>query len=717
MSLAEKISNISGAIKEEKISEMESKQNEALEPVRAKIKDLEKKKFNLEMLKNSLDYKREKNDDGLGMKEYSSQVSGAKEKHAKKLEKIIVDNPEAMEKLEVKDINDLVENEELNKEEEIVNYKESVKENEGLQLSDEQLKKRLADLGVEMGEEDFSYELASQKIDNSLEELNNELAIEQLKTPEGRNEVINNLAEDFSASSKDIYNLSLEKNNQQKKGSLGEVPDYFVGINLKDKKEYQGKKVEIEILKDQAVIPGYSGLKLLPSNFQENVDKFGLDVAQEALLLTYEGKLDSSLVLDKLKNERNLLEAVSPKKRQEVITLFQEFDSKRQEMGNLLNRKSEELKEKNLDFDPNNPKGYKVNYSYIFSLSTDGTDNQIMRNFNEICPANSFPEYDYEQMAAIIQERVSEIEKAIKVVENINDQEGINKFLDYDDDDNQESVAFFAGQSHSGRVNFSKNANFRYGKESEKVARDLSNRFPSYEEATKYLDAEITEKENVKEKISKTLSEALKYEYLESQLVNSAYGKNIYELDRSVKDIETEKKDAESFLLAIADIELKIPKDEDLEVSGEFITSITKQNKYKELKIELDNKLNIKHKAKDKLNEQERSEPFFGKSKWRDKNIESEKEIAKLEDELKELKQKYDEAVKESGYNINVSKIYSYGKANDLFKKNNKSGKSDEIFKELKEELTKLSTQKLPEDVAHIYEELKSLSKKISARE
>lgn len=717
MSLAEKISNISGAIKEEKISEMESKQNEALEPVRAKIKDLEKKKFNLEMLKNSLDYKREKNDDGLGMKEYSSQVSGAKEKHAKKLEKIIVDNPEAMEKLEVKDINDLVDNEELNKEEEIVNYKESVKENEGLQLSDEQLKKRLADLGVEMGEEDFSYELASQKIDNSLEELNNELAIEQLKTPEGRNEVINNLAEDFSASSKDIYNLSLEKNNQQKKGSLGEVPDYFVGINLKDKKEYQGKKVEIEILKDQAVIPGYSGLKLLPSNFQENVDKFGLDVAQEALLLTYEGKLDSSLVLDKLKNERNLLEAVSPKKRQEVITLFQEFDSKRQEMGNLLNRKSEELKEKNLDFDPNNPKGYKVNYSYIFSLSTDGTDNQIMRNFNEICPANSFPEYDYEQMAAIIQERVSEIEKAIKVVENINDQEGINKFLDYDDDDNQESVAFFAGQSHSGRVNFSKNANFRYGKESEKVARDLSNRFPSYEEATKYLDAEITEKENVKEKISKTLSEALKYEYLESQLVNSAYGKNIYELDRSVKDIETEKKDAESFLLAIADIELKIPKDEDLEVSGEFITSITKQNKYKELKIELDNKLNIKHKAKDKLNEQERSEPFFGKSKWRDKNIESEKEIAKLEDELKELKQKYDEAVKESGYNINVSKIYSYGKANDLFKKNNKSGKSDEIFKELKEELTKLSTQKLPEDVAHIYEELKSLSKKISARE
>lgn len=717
MSLAEKISNISGAIKEEKISEMESKQNEALEPVRAKIKDLEKKKSNLEMLKNSLDYKREKNDDGLGMKEYSSQVSGAKEKHAKKLEKIIVDNPEAMEKLEVKDINDLVDNEELNKEEEIVNYKESVKENEGLQLSDEQLKKRLADLGVEMGEEDFSYELASQKIDNSLEELNNELAIEQLKTPEGRNEVINNLAEDFSASSKDIYNLSLEKNNQQKKGSLGEVPDYFVGINLKDKKEYQGKKVEIEILKDQAVIPGYSGLKLLPSNFQENVDKFGLDVAQEALLLTYEGKLDSSLVLDKLKNERNLLEAVSPKKRQEVITLFQEFDSKRQEMGNLLNRKSEELKEKNLDFDPNNPKGYKVNYSYIFSLSTDGTDNQIMRNFNEICPANSFPEYDYEQMAAIIQERVSEIEKAIKVVENINDQEGINKFLDYDDDDNQESVAFFAGQSHSGRVNFSKNANFRYGKESEKVARDLSNRFPSYEEATKYLDAEITEKENVKEKISKTLSEALKYEYLESQLVNSAYGKNIYELDRSVKDIETEKKDAESFLLAIADIELKIPKDEDLEVSGEFITSITKQNKYKELKIELDNKLNIKHKAKDKLNEQERSEPFFGKSKWRDKNIESEKEIAKLEDELKELKQKYDEAVKESGYNINVSKIYSYGKANDLFKKNNKSGKSDEIFKELKEELTKLSTQKLPEDVAHIYEELKSLSKKISARE
>lgn len=717
MSLAEKISNISGAIKEEKISEMESKQNEALEPVRAKIKDLEKKKFNLEMLKNSLDYKREKNDDGLGMKEYSSQVSGAKEKHAKKLEKIIVDNPEAMEKLEVKDINDLVDNEELNKEEEIVNYKESVKENEGLQLSDEQLKKRLADLGVEMGEEDFSYELASQKIDNSLEELNNELAIEQLKTPEGRNEVINNLAEDFSASSKDIYNLSLEKNNQQKKGSLGEVPDYFVDINLKDKKEYQGKKVEIEILKDQAVIPGYSGLKLLPSNFQENVDKFGLDVAQEALLLTYEGKLDSSLVLDKLKNERNLLEAVSPKKRQEVITLFQEFDSKRQEMGNLLNRKSEELKEKNLDFDPNNPKGYKVNYSYIFSLSTDGTDNQIMRNFNEICPANSFPEYDYEQMAAIIQERVSEIEKAIKVVENINDQEGINKFLDYDDDDNQESVAFFAGQSHSGRVNFSKNANFRYGKESEKVARDLSNRFPSYEEATKYLDAEITEKENVKEKISKTLSEALKYEYLESQLVNSAYGKNIYELDRSVKDIETEKKDAESFLLAIADIELKIPKDEDLEVSGEFITSITKQNKYKELKIELDNKLNIKHKAKDKLNEQERSEPFFGKSKWRDKNIESEKEIAKLEDELKELKQKYDEAVKESGYNINVSKIYSYGKANDLFKKNNKSGKSDEIFKELKEELTKLSTQKLPEDVAHIYEELKSLSKKISARE
>lgn len=57
MALKDKLENLSQQIAAEKEAAKEARQNEDLKPIRANIRKLEKIKLDLEIMKNSLDFK------------------------------------------------------------------------------------------------------------------------------------------------------------------------------------------------------------------------------------------------------------------------------------------------------------------------------------------------------------------------------------------------------------------------------------------------------------------------------------------------------------------------------------------------------------------------------------------------------------------------------------------------------------------------------------
>lgn len=300
MSLKEKLSNISKGIEGSKKEETEKQSQQKLEPVYSKIKEINGLKKQLEIIQGSLSLKsgvllnRKGEVTGAGMKEYRTGTKEKVKKESGNLDSLMGENKEALASMEIKTRDELIENPEFNEEPEVIAYKESLKQDEGLEISDASLKKRLVDLGLPVDEKNFSYELAEQKITKKIESLDHELLIEELKTPEGREAGIEKVAEEFSSH---ILDFSLRPDGFNRARSHNS--DNLVrgdGYHVLDTRfDSQWRDVlKMDISNDNVSIKmNYlNGIKLIPEDTFNYIKKvYGEENARLALEKAYENKI------------------------------------------------------------------------------------------------------------------------------------------------------------------------------------------------------------------------------------------------------------------------------------------------------------------------------------------------------------------------------------------------------------------------------------------
>ncbi len=210
MSLQEKLSKISQNLQETKAEAEKKAQEKELEPIRARIKELENQKNQLDLVKGSLELKSDK-DTGKGMKEYSKETEEQVKKESTRLDTLTEKNKEALQTMGVENQDQLIDNPEFAEETEVVSYKKAKEQGEGLKMSDASLQEKLKTLGVNIDAESFSYDSAERALTEKLQSVEGELLQEKLKTPEGKEEAIEMLSKNLE---KNIPQASFSKNEK-----------------------------------------------------------------------------------------------------------------------------------------------------------------------------------------------------------------------------------------------------------------------------------------------------------------------------------------------------------------------------------------------------------------------------------------------------------------------------------------------------------------------
>lgn len=743
MALRDKLGKLSEEIAAEKQAAQETEQNENLKPIRATIKSLEKEKLDLEMMKNSLDFKKQAPEDGLGMKEYANVTGVQKKKTRAQLEEIATENTEALEKMGIKNIDELAENPEFSEDEEVVAYKKALDQEAGVLLSDTKLKNRLAKLGLEMNDANFSYEAASREIGLRLEKLEKELAAEKLKTPEGRDEVINKLAEEFSKNTDNIFwtSSSMIDKEAQRRSGQEYVGNSYYEFSLSQTRDYRGEGFRLEFIDDnKSKIDNYSQLPILPKNFSEQVDKYGLDIAEAALKKTYAEKVDQAFMDENGPSGRHLkmrsaLETVSSEKRKKAEESLRDFDKKKKELLNTLHLKSEELRDKGVDFSSTYASGYGGEYKEIFKFSQDrklntgiaqlegGLNGDIINALKSGKPL--FPDFDLNKLTVLAERRISELDHVIEVVKNINDQSGVDSFIndrkspDYIGNFHKQSLDFYFED-----INYKNPDNISYQEMSA-----LASRANNWQEAVEYLEKEIAQAEEVRGRTHKKMDELVDYYAMMYKL--SAKNKSRYSLSNNefsannnqsyrlqdlsdyINRIEGEKKSASYIMAEIASLKVKLSPEDEVSVSGRSVKVKAKTLEYERLSGEIKKKDKEIDNKKSELHKEENSEPWLGKEKWRNKIAAIRADIDRLNQEEASLKLDYDKNVKEAFHYLNTEKITWQPKIKELIENYRASGKASEVFSDLETRLMGLVDQKIPAEVQADFDKLSDLETRL----
>jgi hypothetical protein len=738
MSLKEKLGGLTQKLETEKKEKKQTEQDEQLKPVRANIKELEKNIKSLDLIKNSLDFKElNRPDEHIGMKDYAERTGKKVKSKSEEIDTLILGNKEALDTLGIEDRDQLSVHPEFAEEPEVIEYKKATKQGEELKMSDTKLKERLTKLGIEIDSENFSYESASEAVGEKLENINKELTQEKLKTPEGREEIINNLANKFEKNigRLELNSISGPRDKSIDRGYEKDQPDYSYGFGM-DRDDFninfKGKKTEVT---------NWSNLRLIPDNFKDMKATLGDEIAREALEKAYQNKVDDAFMapgapLGEAIKLRAFVESFGPEKRQLAEKSLETFDGKKEELLKLLRAKSKELKSKGIEFDPEYASGYGSKYKDLFQFGKQSYGSKIedaksiISTFYSRGDYNSklFPDYDFTKLVDIAERRIGELNEAINIVNGIVDKESANKFLG---DDGPSVVPDIyhercpLGKFHKQFLHndFQEIAEFKSPKNiSYNEKEKLSSSFKSYKEAVQYLDKEIAVAEDAKKRVAEKISEAVEYLIIRSDL-EKQYGSYVDSHYRDILDsIEGSKKYARKSIESIVELQARLPQEEPLRLSGtresrgmnDTVASVSVPSKIKEYELLSQNKENAEKELKGKdseLEEEKNAEPWLGKGNWRKKIKELEEEIEKGKKEIQRLKDEYDKAVKDAYYYLEVK---GGSEVRDIIYDYSAAGKASEIFEKLKEKLMEFVDKEAPADLVNKVNRLEDLRNSLS---
>lgn len=707
MALKDKLENISQQINVEKEEKKKNEESERLKPIREEIKKKEKEIFDLEIIKNSLDFKSDQNKKNEGMTEYAESTTNKKKKTKAELESIANANSEALEKMGVKNIDDLTSNPEFAEEEEVVAYKEADAQESDLVLSDTKLKNRLAKLGIEINDDNFSYKTASEEISKRLDVLNNELIAEKFKTPEGKEEAEEMLIKHFA---KEIPKMELGtvQKDVSKIGTEVFSVSIKIGGNVKEFEIYDRAK-----FKKSPYIEG-----VLPNDFAEKSKKYGVEFVAEALKKAYSANLKEAFVkvdgninegargaLEKLKN-------VSPETAREAYQLAMVFEKKKGEALKIVDDKNEEFKE--LKGLPISDFGFKEISLFGLYNKQDEKDLQRLR-YPNFFPKNE-SQLNYLEVKKHIEKRIETIDKYIEelrtlTVDEVKEYNSLPWTAPRGETKKYNEIGKYIHELHKDKKEKCFSDDIYYDNQKKNVRQ-----FGDYYSAQEYFQEKIKKSNDVEKKISEKISEVVDFETLKFELGGENYGRRdvMGDFDGLIYDINKNRGIADNALNQIAIAGFDLPKNEKIEVRDSNIYFPDRKAEVDRITNDLENKKKELQTKKDELTKKRNSKPsLFGKNKWQEELSSMEEDEEEIKNEIKALESDI------SSKNKNVYKRYTdyfqYAnlEAEKTIKEYSASGTGPEVFDELKQKLEEIAKKSLPDEVYKKYKKAKDLQTEI----
>jgi len=698
MSLDKKLGSISQNLELEKKNKEKKEEEERLKPIREKVEFLSRHKQVLEIIKNSLELKSDKNKgQGLGMEEYSEQTTKKVKSETAQLDQVMTRHQEALKSVGVGSREGLISHPDFAEEEEVIAYKKAVEQDEGLKMSDADLQTRLKKVGVDFNLENFSYSEANRAVTEKLQAVDQELRQEKLKTPEGREEVLEEVAKKLETATPRIEFSLFDRGRDS---GITIDNDYNPNIRLSGEK---------------AKFSDWHRPNLIPGDFDKLITQYGEELTREGLRKAYRSKVEKAVSAFDIKNENAVsLRQQLEVNRAEVVKarqMLQEFIHRKEECQRLLTGKAEELKKKNIKFSPEHASGYGNDYNNLLELSSGRTADDLQR---ELWDDEKFPpEYDFKKIQERVQSRLDSLKEFAAAVNDIQSQE--------DADNLSRGQKSPTSSLHTNQLNLRwPETKFKFktadGYDS-KFLNDFIHEHKTYSAAGKFLGDRVGALTRATEKISETLDLGLQTQLKEREFDKAAREAGLgssqpSSFESQVNRIEKDGKDAQKLLEEIKTLQLTLPQTEELSLANSYIHVPSIEAELKTLAQETSQAEQNLQDLERKVERHQAKEPkLFGKDKWQ-------AELDSLDSQKTELKEKI-RKMKSEDYNTLYRKsvIYipteRYSHAEGILKEYKARGKAAEIFIGLEKDLAELIDRKVPPVLTKLYEEFRALENQL----
>lgn len=701
--LQEKLSRLSQERQETKEQEEQKALEKELEPIRNRIHELENDKYNLEVIKGSLELK-SSDATGKGMKEYFSEAEETLNNKSAILDKLIEENKEVLAQLGIETREQLVENDEFANYPEVTSYIEAKEQRDSAQLSNAVLEKKLADLGIVIDADKLSYDDAEKLLADKIESIDNELLEHKLKTPEGREEAIEIVAE------------KLRKTLPSAEFSREGHSPYFA-FTMRTPGD-----PKVRIIDGKAQFRDWNNGYFIPEGSDAIERVYGKDIAEAGLKKAYEQKVDQAFEKYDQENENSaewlkVMESASSEKRQRAEKALQDFENQSQK---FLAEATEIVDSKHDSF-PDFKRGDAISViRKMAKLSQyDDRTEQVSRAFYLDNYSKFPPKFDWEKLKEKIEKR-SEINNSfLEHIKNLKTDEEFKKFFDWVDGDKAENagIEFYHSQylheSEFGQGYQEIDAYFKAPKIDHDKLESLTRKYKTNHEFIdhmKEVSAKVDAmKEQVKGAIDSAIDVRLKQKELRAEIGKHDLGVDISRVDEKISDIERSKQNAQSILKDLARFEMSLPQ-EKLILRGSNIIIPSVHDKWETLLGQRTQEEKNLQDLKESIQEHARNKPkLLGKAKWEADLTELKNQEQKLEQSIRDLykdtRDEYDKIVVKVPIGNFSYLVEGLGET---------EGMPSEIFDGLKGELNEVIDRKVPESVIHLNREYKELLKKLT---
>ena len=700
MSLAEKLSQIAKNLEEEKVLVAQESTDQELSPVRTRITELEKQRAELDRIKGSLELQAG-NGVGIGMREYTEETDRALNKDSEHLDALLQSNEEVLKSLNIDSKERLVENPEFAQEPEILAYKKSTEKKRGLESSNLALREKLLSLGLIEEEHPFSYDSAESALATKLDSLDSQLLQEKLKTPEGKEEAIEMLAQDLE---KVIENQTLAIDKEKGTSELQ--------LNRKNHTivvESSGK----------ATFSQWRHSTLAPKEVSAMKEIYGAEVVHEALKKAYANKVEGALdqyderVESTDKKLEAELERSSPEKWKEVAPVLKEFVELSEKMKTTLVNKAAELKEKGVSFSATYASGYGGEYKNYGMIAPSDQQNEVV--MQAMRDPNSYPPVVYfDTLKDFTEKRVVQISEFISDIESLETERDVERF--YKDKN------FGVPKTHRALLDtkfdniqrFSQEGQYR-GNTQEKI-KTLSD-FPSYKAARDYFEKKHQQRDSLKNSIVSTIETAAEAQEIQQELLEEMkkqdFGNSIDTIERDVSKVEKNKQEATELLTELAKLEAILPQEE-LILTGKTILVPSVGEKIKVLKEQIQSSKESLARLSAEIGTKIANKPrLWGIKDW-------EQDVAKMQTEETQLRNTISametdqmrELGNKSAYYLPIKQYSELEKLTEEV--GSSKGTSAEVFRGLREKLQEIIDKQPPQSVIDLHTQYTALQKKLS---
>lgn len=714
MSLQEKLSKL----KEQKAlnieQENQAQQDQSLQPIRDHIKELEEQKRTLDLLIGSLGLASSK-DTGPGMREYADEKIVTAKKEEGAINEMLEQHKDVLTDVGVDSIDSLVEHPDFGEESEVLSYKKSKKELADVQESDTALEARLLKLGISV-EGTFSYDTAEKAIVEKKKAIDSMLIEEKLKTPEGKQEAIEMIAETLKES---LPSMEIAKNDEK---NLFQI-------------RFNGEKYCNILVENGAVkFEGWNTnqLQLLPKGIEKFEEVYGPDVVRDALKHAYETTIEKAIKSYDAKNEYSYsllqqIEANNPKEGGKARDALRDFDVLQNTARSVLQQKSEELKSNGIEFDPVFATGYGGRYEDFIALNYADTVEDIRGALDDtdIFP----PKIDFVKLQEAIAKQKNKLQQFVDAVQGLSTQEDVDRFLGRNGSGNDavlSKVRLDINRFNTYDLKYAlkespttdKGSANNYGKTPIEKLRENKR----YSEAKYYLEKKISTLENYQQKAIGKMGQAidLRLKQKEFQKISTGY-KSIGDFEDGLKTFEIQKKDAIELLSKLANLNLGVGEEEQVNLVAGRIEVPRIYAEMRAVQKELDNEnqneageyglLKQLSNLKNTIKEHESNEPkWIGVSKWKKDLADYQTAQNTLEKTIQEKKALVNDL---SNQSVQYLPTVQYSAISTALSKETMQGTAKEVLTAIQDKLREIIDQKPDEKQLKVYQEYKELEAKI----